>query len=463
LHAKEVGSMKSNEAYIPLILKSKILKENRKYLLLFVFFNYVIWIVCGIKGDYVNFIIREPLFYFHFPGIIYTVLAANYIVERFMKVFNINLYNSAINTEKSKEFLKIEKILGEKTTAYQEELLNLICNKNEKTFIFFWSFFLILTAIISNFILTKNFGVIFNVYVYPWTPMAYLLNTHIYWLIISILLFSFFWILIGMLRGFKLLRQYIDLMLASGDEDEKLCLFTWDDVPGNDSDKLLKFLRKDRNIGWTHKPEIRKSNDGKTIYISKSSLIYPSFRSIRYKLWRYILVFLGFFQNSLNDEKPVKIVFDEKKEEATLKSSDDRIYNLKVKKKNGKLKIYEKFDYNMISLKNFVFNIKPIMDLMYLMSSLTIIFSFLYSVAVVYNNAVFPTPHPYFFSLLVILGGLSIFLWPQITLHKVLENVRESTLLEYYDPYEYKRMSLWKQTYPIPINKSIYYFYPFFR
>ena len=23
--------------------------------------------------------------------------------------------------------------------------------------------------------------------------------------------------------------------------------------------------------------------------------------------------------------------------------------------------------------------------------------------------------------------------------------------------------SLWKQTYPIPINKSIYYFYPFFR
>jgi len=24
-------------------------------------------------------------------------------------------------------------------------------------------------------------------------------------------------------------------------------------------------------------------------------------------------------------------------------------------------------------------------------------------------------------------------------------------------------MSLWKQTYPIPINKAIYYFYPFFR
>nr|CBH39049.1 hypothetical protein BSM_25270 [uncultured archaeon]CBH39358.1 hypothetical protein BSM_28370 [uncultured archaeon] len=24
-------------------------------------------------------------------------------------------------------------------------------------------------------------------------------------------------------------------------------------------------------------------------------------------------------------------------------------------------------------------------------------------------------------------------------------------------------LSLWKQAYPIPINKSIYYFYPFFR
>ena len=30
-------------------------------------------------------------------------------------------------------------------------------------------------------------------------------------------------------------------------------------------------------------------------------------------------------------------------------------------------------------------------------------------------------------------------------------------------PFKNIRMSLWKQTYPIPINKSIYYFYPFFR
>lgn len=234
-----------------------------------------------------------------------------------MKVFNINLYNSAINTEKSKEFKKIEKIFGEKTTAYQEELLNLICNKNEKAFLFFCLFFLNSTIIFYDFILAKNFGVIFNVYVYPWTHMAHVLNNYIYWFIISILLFSLFWILIGMLRGFKLLGHYIDLMLASGDEDEKV-------------------------------------------------------------------------------------------------------------------------SHNLISLKQFVFNIKPIIDLIYLMSSLTIIFSFLYSVAVVYNNVVFPIPKPYSFSLLVILGGLSIFLWPQITLHKVLENVRESTLLEYYGQYETK-------------------------
>jgi superfamily I DNA and/or RNA helicase len=87
-------------------------------------------------------------------------------------------------------------------------------------------------------------------------------------------------------------------------------LFSWDNVPGNDSDILLKFLRDDLDIGWTQNAEISKSDDDKTIHIIK-------------------------------DTNSSEIVTDEKKEKATLKISDGRTHSLKVKKEDGKLNIYK--------------------------------------------------------------------------------------------------------------------------
>ena len=89
-------------------------------------------------------------------------------------------------------------------------------------------------------------------------------------------------------------------------EDDRY-LFSWDNVPGNDSERLLKYLRADIDMGWVENPEINKSDDGKTIYISK-------------------------------DENHVQIMIDEKKKKAILNITN---YDLKVKKENGKLNIYE--------------------------------------------------------------------------------------------------------------------------
>ena len=55
----------------------------------------------------------------------------------------------------------------------------------------------------------------------------------------------------------------------------------------------------------------------------------------------------------------------------------------------------EKGSYNSISLNQFVFNIKPIIDLIFLISSLAIIFSFLYTVAVVCTSVLLPMPALY--------------------------------------------------------------------
>ena len=98
-----------------------------------------------------------------------------------------------------------------------------------------------------------------------------------------------------------------------------LYLFSCDNVPGNDSERLIRFLRDDLDIGWVESAEIRKSDDGKTIRIFK-------------------------------DENSAEIMIDEKKEKATLKISDGRTHDLKVKKEYGKLNIYKfRFLYRFLS------------------------------------------------------------------------------------------------------------------
>jgi len=90
-------------------------------------------------------------------------------------------------------------------------------------------------------------------------------------------------------------------------EDEYL--FGWDDVPGNDSDRFVLSLMDDFDISWAENAEICKSDDGKSIRIFK-------------------------------DENSAEIIIGGKNEQATLKISDGKTYNLKVKKENGKLGIY---------------------------------------------------------------------------------------------------------------------------
>jgi hypothetical protein len=50
---------------------------------------------------------------------------------------------------------------------------------------------------------------------------------------------------------------------------EKSYLFSWDSVPGGDNEKLIRSFRDDFDIDWAENAEIRKSNDGMTINISK--------------------------------------------------------------------------------------------------------------------------------------------------------------------------------------------------
>lgn len=91
---------------------------------------------------------------------------------------------------------------------------------------------------------------------------------------------------------------------------ENSYLFSWNNVPGKDNDELLNYLNDDHGINWVECADICKSDDDKTIRIFK-------------------------------DEKSIEIIINKNEMKAILIISDNRTYDLEIKKENGKLNIYE--------------------------------------------------------------------------------------------------------------------------
>ena len=92
---------------------------------------------------------------------------------------------------------------------------------------------------------------------------------------------------------------------------ESKYIFTLDDVPGSDGEKLLLYLSEEYGIGWAEGAEISKSDDGRTLSI-------------------------------VNGENSATITLDERDEnKAELKIAGGKSENLEVKEKNGKIHIHE--------------------------------------------------------------------------------------------------------------------------
>lgn len=100
-----------------------------------------------------------------------------------------------------------------------------------------------------------------------------------------------------------------NINLSGGGNLINLYLFSWDNVPGDDSERLLRFLREDLNTDWVENAEISKSNDDKTIRIFK-------------------------------DDNFAEIFIDDNMKNATLKTDNGEIHHLNVKEENGMLNIY---------------------------------------------------------------------------------------------------------------------------
>ena len=118
----------------------------------------------------------------------------------------------------------------------------------------------------------------------------------------------------------KIIKRLIDKRKALENElppkvfgvTDTLYLFSWDNVPGNDNEKLQNFLKDDIDIDWAENAEI--TNDGITISITKG-------------------------KNS------AKIIMNDEKKKATIETRDGRTHltHLRVIKQDGKLNIYKNF------------------------------------------------------------------------------------------------------------------------
>jgi hypothetical protein len=87
--------------------------------------------------------------------------------------------------------------------------------------------------------------------------------------------------------------------------------FNWDDVPGEDNARLMKFLELHYDIDWAKNATINKSADNMTIKITTA-------------------------------EAAAEITLDDARKSATLNISDGRTYELVAKSDDGELSIYNK-------------------------------------------------------------------------------------------------------------------------
>ncbi|MEA1998052.1 MAG: CARDB domain-containing protein, partial [Euryarchaeota archaeon] len=110
----------------------------------------------------------------------------------------------------------------------------------------------------------------------------------------------------------KTSEDYIGVFNISWAEKEELkYLFNWDSVPGNDSDKLIRFLVDDLDIKWVENATITKYDDDMVITVSTNG-------------------------------KTAKLIMAENKEKVTVKVGGETIHILIVKTENDKLKVYDK-------------------------------------------------------------------------------------------------------------------------
>lgn len=113
-------------------------------------------------------------------------------------------------------------------------------------------------------------------------------------------------------NGLKLPELESDLILFTSKPDTRKDLFSWDQIPGNDNLRLMKFVSRYFGIDMLKTAKIEKIDNGNIIIVN----------------------------NYDDEEKIISLKLDPKKTKVNLTIDDGRTYTFMVKMENDELKIY---------------------------------------------------------------------------------------------------------------------------
>lgn len=114
----------------------------------------------------------------------------------------------------------------------------------------------------------------------------------------------------------KSLCEPITLALLILTRDKPRYLFSWNDVSGNDINRLLRSFKDDLDINQLGNAITVKTDEGRTILVS-------------------------------SEEKSTEIILEKQIDKILLKINDGKTYNLQLKDENGKLNIYKSGIYKI--------------------------------------------------------------------------------------------------------------------
>lgn len=117
-------------------------------------------------------------------------------------------------------------------------------------------------------------------------------------------------------------------------------LFSWDEISGEDNERLIEFLIQKFGVDWVKIAKIEKIDDGKTIKVSNENN------------------YLSLILNEKNKDKKIINVYIKEIE-------DDRTYEFKTKAENGRLNIYENTKFYVKDILSVIPELKRLYEEIY--------------------------------------------------------------------------------------------------
>lgn len=148
--------------------------------------------------------------------------------------------------------------------------------------------------------------------------------------------------------------SFSSIFMSDNSDNENIFLFSWENVPGNESNRLLSFLKNDLQIDWVDNAQITKDEENKIIRVFRHG---DSIEIMLYTESAYLKIGDRAYDLAVRYENATHNVYDRKyKNKYDISERYYAVYNLSIKN-NGSGSIYVKLNGLRLHEGDRIFNI----------------------------------------------------------------------------------------------------------